>query len=370
MVPNSSQSPAGGRADHEVPRTARARHSLPGGKTQLPISKFVAPSRIAAVVVLSAAVAAGCATHNGGTVNSAFAQPEESNITVAAIPANDLAGLYIAQDDGLFAQQGLHVTIEKIPSSQAAIAETLKGQVDISSGSYLPYIEAQATGARFRILAAASTLKPDTRVLVVTAASHITSLAGLEGKGIGVNGTNSIGGLLVSALLAEKGISPAKVRFITDPAGFPAMPAHLQTGSWGGAALAEPYGTIAEEDYGDQELADLDEGATENFAIDGYVASLAWAEKYPKTAAAFVRAIEEAQTIAATQPRAVQQAIGKTDDLSAEVTAVMALPGFPTGPVGVVSIQRVADVMLEFGVLSKQDSAEVSQGTLVRSMIG
>jgi hypothetical protein len=48
----------------------------------------------------------------------------------------------------------------------------------------------------------------------------------------------------------------------------------------------------------------------------------------------------------------------------------MALPGFPTGPVIAQNIQRVAEVMREFGVLGKQYSAEVEDGTLIRSMIG
>jgi hypothetical protein len=37
--------------------------------------------------------------------------------------------------------------------------------------------------------------------------------------------------------------------------------------------------------------------------------------------------------------------------------------------VGAQAIQRVAEVMLEFGALGKQYTAEVDQGTLVRSMI-
>ena len=259
------------------------------------------------------------------------------------------------------------MTIEDLPSSQVVTAQ-LKGKVDISAQSYLPYIEAQAAGARFRILAEASTLKPGTRTLVVPAASHITSIAGLARQKIGVNGTNSIGTLLTSALLQENGISPNKVKFITDPKGYPAMPGQLQTGSWGAALLAEPYVTIAEQDYGDQELADMDQGATENFPMDGYVATQAWAEANPKLAAAFVRAIQEGQTIAETEPPVVQAAIAKADDLPSVVTVVMALPGFPTGPVNAQNIQRVAEVMLEFGVLGKQYSAEVGDGTLIRSM--
>lgn len=48
----------------------------------------------------------------------------------------------------------------------------------------------------------------------------------------------------------------------------------------------------------------------------------------------------------------------------------MALSGFPTGSVQVQNNQRVADVMLEFGVLSEQYRAEVEQGSLIRSRIG
>ena len=90
----------------------------------------------------------------------------------------------MAQDEGLFAQVGLHVSIKKIPSSKAVIAAQLKGQVDISAGSYVGYIAAQAAGAKFRILAEASTLRPDTRTLVVTENSGITTIAGLVGHEI------------------------------------------------------------------------------------------------------------------------------------------------------------------------------------------
>src|ERR1700685_375331 len=105
-------------------------------------------SRAAAfVAAMITVLATGCGSAAGPVAQSA---PEEPDITVAAIPATDLAGLYIAQDDGLFAQQGLHVTIEKVASSQAILASQLKGRVDISAGSYLAYIAAQAAGAKFR----------------------------------------------------------------------------------------------------------------------------------------------------------------------------------------------------------------------------
>jgi NitT/TauT family transport system substrate-binding protein len=324
---------------------------------------------VAASVIM--ALAAGCGSGSVSSSASAPARPdpELADITVAALPAADLAGLYIAQDEGLFARQGLHVTIEPIASSQAVITAQLKGQVDIGAGSYIPYISAEAAGASFRVLAEASTLHPDTRVLVTTENSPIATVGQLEGKKIGVNGTNSIGTLLISVLLSDRGISPGKVRLVTDPQGFPAMPADLQAGAWAAAFLAEPYVTYAGEKYGERILADLDQGSALNFPIDGYVATAAWAHKYPKTAAAFVRAIQAAQLIADTNSTAVQAAIAKYDDLGPMVTTAMALSGYPTGPVNKAPLQRVALAMLEFGMLGQQYAAEVQQGTLTGSMV-
>jgi NitT/TauT family transport system substrate-binding protein len=321
----------------------------------------------ALIVAMIAVLAAGCGSTAGPAARAA---PEEPDITVAAIPATDLAGLYIAQDDGLFAQQGLRVTIEKVASSQAILASQLKGQIDISAGSYLAYIAAQAAGADFRILAEASTLEPGTRALVITAGSPIRTVAELADAKVGVNGTNSIGNLLLSMVLAEHGISPKRVDFVIDLKGFPAMPGQLQSGAWNAAFLAEPYITVAEENYGQQELADLDQGDTTNLPVDGYVATAAWARQHPRTAAAFVRAVEAGQAIADAQVPAVQSAVGKADNLPPAVTALMALPGFPTGPVQVRQIQRIATAMLSFGMLGQQYASEVQQGTLVESMIG
>ena len=141
--------------------------------------------RVAPLVAAAIMVLAGCTTAPSNATFSSVPSGSEQDITVAAIPSVDLASLYVAQHEGLFAKVGLHVTIKKIPSSKAVIAAQLKGQVDISAGSYVGYIAAQAAGARFRILAEASTLRPDTRTLIVTANSGITTIAGLVGHKIG-----------------------------------------------------------------------------------------------------------------------------------------------------------------------------------------
>ena len=173
-----------------------------------------------------------------------------------------------------------------------------------------------------------------------------------------------------TVIFSAHGISPAKVRFITVPGGFPGIPEQLQHGAWDAAFLAEPYITAAGQQYGQQVLADLDQGAVQNIPVDGYVATQAWTQAHPGTAAAFTRAIEQGQAIANSDISAVQAIMARHDGLPPEVTGSMALPSsYPVGRVEEVGIQRVAAVMLRYGVLGQRNAAEVRQGTLVRSMI-
>ena len=60
---------------------------------------------------------------------------EKTNLTVGAVPVADEAGLYIAQDEGLFAQEGLHVTIKSIVSSADATSGQNDGKYDITAGN-------------------------------------------------------------------------------------------------------------------------------------------------------------------------------------------------------------------------------------------
>jgi len=198
------------------------------------------------------------------------------------------------------------VTIKTIATTKAVIASQLNGQVDIGAGSYVGYVAAQAAGARFRILAEASTLSPNTRVLLTTPARASRPWPAGRQEDRGQRHQQHRYPADQHAARRER-ISPAQVRFVTDKQGFPDMAGRLQGGQWDAAFLAEPYVTKAEEDYGQVELADLDQGATMNFPIGGYVATQAWARQHPQTAAAFVRAIEEGQALAQDDPSAARR---------------------------------------------------------------
>lgn len=316
----------------------------------------------AAALLVSAAVTYGVTT---GAPASTPAPTQ--TVTVAALPAADLAGLYLAQADGLFATQGLRVIIKPTASTAAVITAQEQGRVDVAGGSYVPYITAEAAGGRFRVLAPASTLQPYVRELVVARGSGITSLAGLKGKTIGVNGTGSVGTLLIDILLSDHGVPPQSVRFATDPKGFPGLAGGLKDGRYAAVFLAEPYITTAEL-AGDHVLADLDQAEASGYQMDGYVATQAWVKRNPATATAFIRALDQGQTIARTDVAAVRPVVAKYDHLSPEVVYLMALPGYPVGGPGAVGIQSVANAMVQYGLISPKDAPAVAAGGLTGQM--
>jgi NitT/TauT family transport system substrate-binding protein len=305
--------------------------------------------RAFAVPVIAALAATGCA----GSTTAARHRTglEKKDLVVMAVPAEGAAGLYIAQDDGLFARAGLHVTIKTTENTVADIPAMLHGSVDVLSGQYTTYITADATGiARMRILAAGYALGPRVQEIMTRPASRIRAASGLKGATIAVNAVNSVTTELLYSALAPYGIPPDQVHVVAVP--FPAMPSALASGRVTAIYEVEPYVTEAAEQYGDIGVVDIDAGATEGFPVNGYGTLASWATKYPNTAAAFARAIEQGNTIAQTNPAARQRAVESSLHLPAEVTEVMAAGTYPTA-LETHQIQRVADLMLRYGQLHR-----------------
>jgi NitT/TauT family transport system substrate-binding protein len=299
---------------------------------------------------------AGCAI---GTGTASPHQVEKPDLTVAVVPAVDSAGFFIAYYQGLFKAQGLNVKFVPVTSSETAIEDQVKGTYDITGGNYVSYIQAQQDGeANLDIFAEGSVMEAGAQTLYTMPDSPVKTLAGLKNKTVGINAPNNILYLLAASVLAEHGISPKSVKFISEYP-FPQIPAELKAGALDAAVLPEPFASVAEQVDGAVPLADLNQGATTNFPIQGYVVTKQWAQKYPRTLAAFYQALEEGQQIADTNHAAVEKAMEELPmtpvplGVSPQTAALMAVDEYPvsTGPVGTVDkvrLQRVVNVMQQF----------------------
>jgi len=311
-------------------------------------SKAVSAAAAFAVTALSA----GCAPANAGPE----AAPEKPNIVVEDVPTIDSAGLYIAQMDGLFQQQGLNVTIRFAPAAELAVSSELNGTSDISSADYVTYIDDELNeNADLRIIGEASSLEPHELSMFVAPNSYVRSLAGLEGQTVAVTAPGDISTLLVRALLTENGV---RSRLVNIQPGFPLqnMASEVAAGEASAAPIPEPFASEGEQQYGLQELTDVDQGATTNFPLDGYAVTQAWAQKYPNTLAAFLRALQEGQEIADTDRSAVEAAIEKYLSINPETASVIALPDYPL-TVDPTQLQRVVNEMVQFTLLPRRDAS-------------
>jgi len=307
--------------------------------TSWPRSRRVAAS----ISVLAVLAGAGCGSRQAGT-----AAVEKRDLVIAAAPTASSAGLYVAQREGFFRAAGLNVKIVSIGSA-ADVTSGLPGGVDVLSGAYAGLIEAQVHGAgRFHILADGYAGAPSVDQIVVLPGSGITAASQLAGRAVAVNALNSVAALLVSSTLESQGVPPSKVHLVAMP--FAAMPSALKSRRVDAAYLTEPYLSQTEVGSGGEDLIDVNAGATQNFPIDGYAATVAWCRRYPRTAAAVARAIDRGQALADTNRPLVESVLNAYTSISAQTAAIMALGNFPT-TVEQARLQRVPDLMQTFGQL-------------------
>jgi NitT/TauT family transport system substrate-binding protein len=305
-------------------------------------------------VGLSVVLGAGCGSPSSGPPK--VSGLEKTTLTVGAVPVADEAGLYIAQDKGLFAAVGLHVTIDPILSSADSTKGQNDGKFDITAGNAVSYVQEQVTHqSDLEIVAEGSLMQANNQALYTLPQSPVTNIADLKGRRIGVNVLNNIGTLLISSVLQAHGMSVRDVHFVAVP--FPALGQALQRRTIDAAWLPEPTASADAQSMGLQELADLDQGATAGFPVGWYVVTKAWAKKYPRTLAAFLDALRAGQQIADSNRTAVEQAMEKLPapfTVSPVIAAVMSIETYPltiAPHINQVRVQRVADAMLRFHML-------------------
>ncbi len=335
---------------------------MPFAPAALPHGPVSRKSRLfaACTVVAVSALAAACGSSAGASNRLRLEKPD---LTVAVVPATSVAGLYIAEQRGYFSAAGLHVKIVPVASGVNALPDLVNGSVDIDEGQWTSDLAAEASGAaHLRVLAPGNSGGTALEEVVTAPRSPITTVDQLRGKTIAVNALKGLAVLLTSNVLNSHGIPASAVHFVVIP--FPYMAQALAAHRVDAAFIPEPFLSAAEIGHGMQPLFDIDQGAATDFPIAGYAVTQTWATAYPKTAAAFTRALARGQQVAATSRAAVEQALGSALHLSKQTAAVMALGSYPL-TMTTSDLQRVAVLMQDNGLLS----SSVNTVTLVKEMI-
>jgi NitT/TauT family transport system substrate-binding protein len=310
------------------------------------------------LVFATTALATGVAACSSGSSSQASGSGTSGSLTTVTVAAPDIASsvpLQIAESQGLFKAEGLNVKVEIVPNSNATTAPLLAGTLDFTSENWVGmYIQEEKNpGLGLKVIADNFQATDNIAALVVPKGSKITSVKQLVGKKIALPGVGaSIGPLSVDVLLNSYGVkataSNSQYQTVVEP--FPNMPAALAEGKVDAAWVTEPFVTVAEE-AGAHVLAYTYSGALKNFPIGPWATTSSFAQKNPTAVKEFTAAITKAQQLAASDPALVRKEEPIwIPTLSPKIADVMAQGTYDT-TVNLTSLQRVADVMENYGFL-------------------
>ncbi|SEF86093.1 ABC-type nitrate/sulfonate/bicarbonate transport system, substrate-binding protein [Nonomuraea solani] len=302
---------------------------------------------------------------------------QDNKITIASAPNVFLSALYVAQDDGLFAKEGLTVEIVEVESGNDSMAALASGQAQYADVGFEDLAELSKAGDD-SVVMAHDILNRVTLTLVmrkevaerknVTAASPLKDrLGALKGLKIGITSPGSPTDTYMRYYLGSVGLDPERDVEIVPLGGGSALLAALEKGQIDAYHLSPPTPYVAAEKGFGVVLIDGPKGEVpelDRFDYTAWATSRRWAEENATTAAAFSRVLAQATAKVKRQPDAVAEQImddlGSTDKATVLRTVqAMSSALSEKGCFDPAVVQRTLDVMLRLKILEeKADGAE------------
>jgi len=306
---------------------------------------------LAAILLVAGCSAAGRAA--GTSANGL------SSLTVAAVPDVDDAPLYIAADDGQFAAEGLKVRIKDYGSARSEVSALKDGSADVAVGDYADFFYAQDSQPGMLIVAEGYDAVVGVMEVLVAPDSGITTPQQLAGKTIGTpepqeipySATTpySMDTLATQSALQDDGVDPASVRWKPMPS--PDLIGALSSHRVSAILVTEPDILHAETQVGAGEVLDSLSGTTASLPLSGYFTSTSFARAHADALMAFRAALQSVQANANTGA-STRAAIARYAGMNPQTAALVTIGDYQTS-LDVGSLQRVANLLADFGVIAK-----------------
>lgn len=306
-------------------------------------------SRVCALGLVVVALASGC----GGSGSSAteFEALEKTKIKVGVLPIVDTAPVYVGIENGVFAAEGLTVEPVVLNQSTDALPMLRQGELDFAFGNYVNFFKAHAADkAELRVQAEGYQTTPGVFVIAAMPDSSVRSPEDLAGKKVGVNILDNISTLTTNEALRAYGVDPGSIKYKVVP--FPDLEQALESRSVAAAFLVEPFTSHAQQRLGVRIVMDNASGPTADFPVGGYFSAEEFAKDNPQTAAAFRRAMQKAQALAAER-RKVEEVLPTYTKIDPKTASMITIGTFPTS-LNSTRLQRVADLMHRQGMLEEE----------------
>lgn len=298
-----------------------------------------------AIAIALAVTASGCASSGAPSPNDAGGV---TAMKAGVFPLLQSATAFEAQQTGGFEREGLKVEIVQTAGGAQTVPAMLTGDFDVIYANYTTAILAAQRGLPVKIFCG-NDVGADDHALIVKQDSRFQRLADLAGSRVAVNNLQNIGTIAISTILRDAGVDPTTVRFLELP--FPDMQASLAAGNVDAIWQVEPFKASALA-AGDRVLSPLFTGSAKDMPVAGWLTTQQFAQKNPDALAAFCRALDGSMRELQGNRERLVKLVPTFTKVPADVVERVSLPEWRS-KVDAAQLQHMADLMLEFKVLSQ-----------------
>jgi ABC-type nitrate/sulfonate/bicarbonate transport system substrate-binding protein len=320
---------------------------------------------------LATALLAGCGGEEQESAGGGGGGEELTKIQVASAPNVFLSGLYVAEDEGYFEEEGVDVEIVEIEAGTDSVAALVSGNAQIADVGFDDLIELAEEGERGLIMThkilnrVTLTLVMDKDKAEELGVSRETPLkeryAALNGLRLGVTSPGAPTDKYTRYYLRQAGLNPEKDAEIIPLGGGSSLLAALESGQIDAFQISPPTPYIAENQGFGTVLIDGPAGDVKEFSdflYTAFAANKEWAQENPEAAKGFGRALEKAMAKIEEDPDAASQQILDhlgTDDIEVTKRTLKALlPALSKdGCFEAESVKTALDTMLETQIIEE-----------------
>ena len=226
------------------------------------------------------------------------------SLSYAAITAPSTVLVYVAQEQGLFKDNGLEVRTKEYPTGVATTEALLKGKVEVAWSAELPFITRAFDQERISIITVSSRFSD--QYIFGRKDCGIQNTSDLKGKMIGVPG-NTISEFYLGRFLQLNGLNINEVSLVdVQP---PQSMEAISSGGIDAVVTWEPYASHVRE-----KLADAAVGWSVQSDQLGYGVILArndWIAGHPNTLKLFLKSLAQAENFISGNDEAAKAIVQK-----------------------------------------------------------
>lgn len=297
-----------------------------------------------AIILILGTIMSGCAP-------AAAPAGEAPKLRLAVLPVLDTLPMYVAEEEGLFARNGLEVELIPVASAPERDQLIAAGQADgmMNEALSTAYINREGAGAQVVRYARAASHENALFSILASKGSTIESIEDLKGVEIGIS-QGTVIEYLTDRLLQAEGFSDAEIATIAVPKIDERMNL-LETGSLSAAMLPEPLTTLARIN-GARVI--LDDTRHPEYSFSTITFRKPVIDQQPEAVRAFLKAIEQAVELINANPEKYEDLMVKKQVVPPPLQGKFKVPQFVTA--GVPTEAQWDDMIawaLEKGLLEK-----------------